>query len=97
MSFKYKLYVDGITACIIIYLMCILYCTRLNAAAFITFELAEGGGAYSRAAFIRGQHLLFQRGVTVLILLLRSAMVQAVGTVLGPGVLEKESHSYPRC
>ena len=26
--------------------------TRLNAAAFITFELAEGGGAYSRAAFI---------------------------------------------
>ena len=26
--------------------------TRLNAAAFITFELAEGGGVYSRAAFI---------------------------------------------
>ena len=26
--------------------------TPLNAAAFITFELAEGEGAYSRAAFI---------------------------------------------
>ena len=26
--------------------------TRLNATAFITFELAEGAGAYSRAAFI---------------------------------------------
>ena len=59
---------------------------RLNAAAFITFELAEGGGA----ALIQGQHLLFQRGVTVLILLLCPAMVQAVGTVAGPGVLEKE-------
>ena len=43
--------------------------TRLNTAAFITFELAEGGSAYSRAAFIRGRRLLFQRGVTVLILL----------------------------
>ena len=26
--------------------------TRLNAAAFITFELAEGGDTYSRGAFI---------------------------------------------
>ena len=26
--------------------------TRLNAAAFITFELAEGGSVYLRAAFI---------------------------------------------
>ena len=26
--------------------------TRLNAAAFITFELAEGGGTYLRVAFI---------------------------------------------
>ena len=64
--------------------------TRLNAAAFITFELAEGGDAYSRAAFIRGRRLLFQCGVTVLILLLRPAMVQAVGTVAEPGALEKE-------
>ena len=37
------------------YYICIYTCTvftRLNAAAFITFELAERGGAYSRAAFI---------------------------------------------
>ena len=62
--------------------------TRLNAAAFITFDLAEGGGVYSR-------HLLFQRGVTVLILLLRPAMVQAVGTVTRSGALEKESQQLP--
>ena len=60
---------------------------------FITFELPEGGGA----ALIRGRrlfeggNLLFQCGVTVLISLLRPAMVQAVGTVAGPGALEKES------
>ena len=65
--------------------------TRLNAAAFITFELAEGGGAYLGAAFIRGRRLLFQCEVTVLILLLHPAMVQAVGTVAGSGALEKES------
>ena len=69
--------------------------TRLNAAAFITFELAKGGGAYSRAVFIRGWRLLFQHRVTVLILLLRPAMVQAVGTVAGPGALEKESQQLP--
>ena len=46
---------------------------------FITFEPAEGGSAYSRAAFIRGRHLLFQRGVTVLILLLRPAMAHGAG------------------
>ena len=56
----------------------------------------------TRAAFIRGQHLLFQRGGTVinviliiLIILLRPAMVQAVGTVAGPGALEKESQQLP--
>ena len=62
--------------------------TRLNAAAFITFELVEGGGsAYSRAAFmISAQSYSIN---------LTRFMVQAVGTVAWPGALEKESQQLP--
>ena len=66
----------------------ISYLLNYNAAAFITFEQAEGGGAYLRVAFIRGRRLLFQD-------LLRPAMVQVVGTVAGPGALDKESQQLP--
>ena len=60
---------------------------RLNAAVFITFELAEGGGAYLREAFIisaRSYSINFTR-----------FNVQAVGPVAGPGALEKESQQLP--
>ena len=61
--------------------------TLLNAEAFITFELTEGGCAYSRVAFIisvRSYSINFTR-----------LNVQAVGPVAGPGALEKESQQLP--
>ena len=84
---QYFLIVENV---ILLIMSCTVF-TRLNAAAFITFELAEGGGTYSRAAFIRGHCLLFQRGVTVM----RPAMVQVVGPVAGLGALEKELQQLP--
>ena len=54
---------------------------------FITFELAEGGSAYLRAAFIisaRSYSINFIR-----------FNVQAVGPMVGLGALEKELQQLP--